>query len=248
MSDTLLTVVSVIVGVAAVGVMAAVVVFFWKLGTKLDGAGVEALAASAAARGWQFAHTREIGRIHRTWSGTTDDVTWTAQHTGISQDGGNEGYRRHTFRWHTTLAGGPAMPLVLIHERSSLDGVEQKTKALPGVLQGIASAAVDRIAPRYFGPAANDVDLSAWRAVDGHGVPGMRVLAPAPDASERLICQRIAPVIASHAAALAAGGEAPAILIQQDALHLAATASVSAADVERAVALGTGIARALTSR
>jgi hypothetical protein len=248
MSDQLVTIVGAFVGVAAIIVVVVAVVYFRTHGLQLQGDSPDRLAAAAAAHGWHFEHSRQIGKVRRAWSGTTDGVAWTAEHVGLSDNSADDSYRQHTFRWRTALANGPVTPLVLVHERSSLQGVDSKTQELPALLRGVASAAIDRVAAVYFGPAAADVDLSSWVAIDGHALPGMRVLAPSQSADGLFTWQRIAPPLGQASASLASGGEPPAILIQRDQLHLASRSDPSAADVERAVTLGAAIARALAAR
>jgi hypothetical protein len=245
MSESLITILGAVFGVAALVVLVAVVIFAWKIMSKQQVTTAGGLAKAAEARGWQFEHHSEIGKIHRKWSATTEGVAWTATHTGIgNEDAGS--HRRHNFRWRAAITDGPAAPLVLIHERSSLDGIDEKTKVLPSFMRGLASAAIDHVPSLYFGAEAADIDLSSWSAVEGHGIAGMRVLAPRADASALVFCERIAPAIVRESDALAAGGRPPVILIRRDALHLASTSDTGDADLERAVRLGVGISRAVS--
>jgi len=248
MSDTVLTIIGSIVGVAAVGVMVAVVVYFWKMASKAQASSTDRFAQSAKVQGWQFEHTAKMGDVRMKWSGSSDGVGWVASHTRLSNDSVDHFYTSNTFRWRAEIENGPASPLILTHERSNLDGVDEKLKKLPGFLRGIASVAIDHVPSAYFGPEAADVDLSKWVAVEGHKIPDMRVLAPVDDPSAFRLAGKVAPAIISESAALAAGSKPPVILIKDEAVHLATTTDITAADLERAVRLGVGIVKALAPR
>lgn len=247
MSDTTLTIIGSVVAVAALAVMVGAVVFFWKLAGRVQQTSQRRLDEQAAERGWQVDHKREIGKVEQRWSGTTEAVSWTAHYTGVEDNSADHSYRRHMFRWTAPLANGPAVPLVLIHDRSSLHGVDTKTQELPGLLRGVASAMIDRVAEAYFGPAGADVDLSRWAAVDGHGLPGMRVLTASPDPSALLVCQRLSTALAQAAPLLQAAGEVPAILIRRDGVHLAAKTQAGDTEIDLFVTLGVGIARSVST-
>jgi len=245
MSDTLLTVIGTVVGIAAIGVMIAGVVILKKGITKLQGSSVEALAASARSKGWQFDHKAEMGSFFRRWAGTTDGVGWTATHEVTRTSSTADGYRQHKFLWQAGVANALGTPVLVLPERSALSTVDEKMARLPGFLKTIGSAAIDRVAPTWFGADAADVDLSTWRPVEGHGIANMRVLVPVADAAALVAVRQLAATLNQHAAALAAFSEPPAILIRPQAVHLAGRTDMSADDVARVVAAGAGIARAL---
>ena len=248
MSDTVLTIIGSIFGVAALGVMVAGSIFFWKLAKKAQAGSIASLAQSAAAHGWKFEHSSKIGQFRRKWSGTTDGIDWVASHTGLKNNSADQVYWNHTFRWRAALENGPSSPLILIHERSKLDGVDEKLQVLPGIIRGLAAKAIDHVASVFFGPEAADVDLSSWAVVEGHKIPGMRVMAPVADARAFSLARRLAPAIISESATLAAGGTPPVILVKPDAAHLATTSDISFADMEQAVRLGVGIVKTLAPR
>lgn len=248
MSDNLLTVVGTVVAIAALGVMVAGGVFFWRMAHRIQASTASALQASAEAHGWQFRRHQEIGLIEDHWSGTTDGVAWTSQHRGVGGNQNDDSYARHTHRWRAALVGGPPSALVAVHERSALDGVDDKVKQLPGFMQGLASAAIDHVASEFFGPDAADVDLSSWQVVEGHGIPGVRMLARTADATSRALARQVAPVLQREPAMVDASSTPPAVLMAPDAVHLAWRSQPSAVDMERGVALGVALARALTSR
>jgi hypothetical protein len=248
MSDTVLTIIGAVVGVAAFGVMVAAVIFFLKLASKAQANSTDSFAKAAAERGWQFEHSAKIGEVRRKWSGNTDGVAWIASHTIMKDIGADNSHWNHVFRWRASLDNGPSSMLILIHERSKLDGVDEKLQVLPGFIRGLAAAAIDHVASVFFGPEAADVDLSSWAVVEGHKIPAMRVMAPVADTRAFTLARHVAPPIISETAALAAGGKPPVILIRRDAVHLATTSDVSVADLERAVRLGAGIVRVLSPR
>lgn len=245
MSDTVLTIIGSIVGVAAFGVVVAGIIFFRKMLGAAKASSTENLAKSATAHGWHFEHSAKIGQVHRKWSGDTDGVSWTASHTGLTNNSADQVHWNHTFRWRAALENGPSSTIILVHERSKLDGVDEKLQELPGFLRGLASLAIDKVASVYFGPEAEDVDLSSWQVVEGHKIPAMRVMAPTAGAQALSLSRLVAPAVIRESAALAGGSKPPVILITHDAVHLATTSSVSDEDFERAVRLGVGIARAL---
>jgi hypothetical protein len=107
MSETVLTIIGSVVGVAAVGVLVAGVIYFWKMASKAQANSTDSLAKSAAARGWRFEHSSKIGEIRRKWSGSTDGVAWIASHTGLTNNSADQLTWNHTFRWRATLASGP---------------------------------------------------------------------------------------------------------------------------------------------
>jgi len=248
MSETVLTLIGAVVGVAAFGVMVAAVIFFLKMAGKAQANSTDSFAKYAAARGWQFEHRTKIGDVRRKWSGNTDGVAWIASHTSTKNNSADQSYWNHVFRWRAGLDNGPSSALILIHERSKLDGVDEKLQVLPSFIRSLAAMAIDRVASVYFGHEAADVDLSTWAAVEGHRIPAMRVLAPVADTRALTLSKLVAPPISSESAALAEGGQPPVILIRRDAVHLATTSDVSVADLERAVRLGAGIVRALSPR
>jgi len=248
MSENVITIIGAVVGVAGFGVLVAAVVFFWKMAGKMQASSTDSLAKSAAARGWKFEHSAKIGEIRRKWSGTTDGVNWVASYTGLNNNSADQSYWTHRFRWRAALENGPSSPLILIHERSSLDGVDEKLEVLPGFIRGLAAAAIDHVPSVYFGPEAADVDLSTWAVVEGHRIPAMRVLAPLADARALMLSKQVAPPIIGESDALAANGKPPVILILHDAVHLASKSEVSAAEVEQAVRLGVSIAKTLAPR
>lgn len=235
-------------GVAAFGLMVAAVIFFWKMAAKAQANSIDSLAKSAAARGWQFEHSTKIGEVRRKWSGNADGVAWIASHTSTKNNSADQSNWSHTFRWRAGLDNGPSSTLILIHERSKLDGLDQKLRQLPGFMRGLAAAAMDHVPSVFFGPEAADVDLSNWAVVEGHKIPATRVMAPVADARALTLARHVASPISSETAALAEGGKPPVILIRRDAVHLATTSDVSFADVERAVRLGAGIVRALSHK
>jgi len=247
MSDMVLTIIGSIVGVAALAVMVAVAIYLPKIIRSTLANSTSSLAKSAAERGWQFEHSARIGEIKRKWSGTTDGIGWTASLAGYSDNSSDEGYWNYTFRWRSSLENGPSSPLILIHNRSKLEGIDEKLPQLPGFIRNLAAVAIDKVASRYFGPEADEVDLSSWVVVEGHSIPDMRVMAPVSDAQAFRLSRRLASAISKHSAALAAGSQPPVILVRQDAVHLATTSDASDADVVRAVNLGVEIVQALRS-
>jgi hypothetical protein len=248
MSDTVLTIIGSFVGIAAIAVMVGVVVYFVKMARSVQVNSTGSLQQAAAARGWQFEHSSKIGEIKRKWSGITDGVAWSASYTGTSNNSADQVFWNHMFRWRAALEKGPSTTLILIHARSKLDGVDDKLQQLPGFIRGLAAVAIDRVAARFFGPQADDVDLSSWALVEGHKIPAMRVMAAVADGQAFRLSRFLEPAITPHSAALAEGRIPPVILVRPDAVHLATTSEVTDADVERAVRLGVDIVKMMQRR
>jgi hypothetical protein len=62
--------------------------------------------------------------------------------------------RNHAFRWRSALENAPSETLILIHERSKLDGVDEKLRQLPGFIRSLVAAAIDHVPSVFFGPEA----------------------------------------------------------------------------------------------
>lgn len=230
--------------------MVVVAAGFWMLAKRMKARTIALAAKDATARGWHLQFTSEGGAEVRRFSGTTGGVAWTAEHRITEKRGGTRDYARYQTRWRADAPGGPSSPVLVIPARSSLTRLDSVADAVPtGLLRSLVDSATDKVIDRYFGAEVGAVvDLPGLARLDGHGVPGARVLAAQAPEALLLLRNRIAPALATEAtlpASVFADSEAPALMLLPGSVHLASRASVSADDIERLARAGAAIVNSL---
>jgi hypothetical protein len=241
MSDQTLLYVGYGIGVVVFAATVAMLVAVWKMLTSLQQSGEQAVARQAAAAGWTLDSRPQGTSIDRRWSGTTQGVSWTAEYRAIDNQADHD--RRHEFRWAAAITGGPTGPILLVHKRSKLAKLDSARKNTPAFLSGLVDMATDKVLDVFFGREAGArADMARLQPVDGHGLAGIQVMAESPSEALIVVQRSLKAPLAAHTFA---GSEAPVILLVADGVHLALRQSVTTADFERAVALGSSLAAAL---
>jgi hypothetical protein len=202
--------------------------------------GEQAVAKQAAAHGWTFESGSRHSDIDRRWSGTTDGVAWTAQYRALHNQ--VDEYRRHEFRWTAAIAGGPASPILVVHERSALAKLDAVRRNTPAFLSGLVNTATDKVLDVFFGrEAGGKADMARLQPVDGHGLPSFQIMAESPAAALVVVQRSLSTPLSQHTFP---AGETPTVLLLTDGVHLALREPVSTTDLEGAVALGSSLAAA----
>jgi hypothetical protein len=195
------------------------------------------LATEAAAKGWHFEAATNSGsdELYR-WRGSTNGIGWTAEHRRI-EDGSREfNNRRDRTHWQAALANGPATPVLIFAEGSS---IWRPASPSDGTLvHKLTAFGFDKALDLYFGSATGaQVDAAALRPVEGARFAGVVVMAADPSAASRVLALGISEPVMQ----LFAGGGAPVILLLPTSIHLARIEPLSTADLERFARGGTAI-------
>ena len=212
------------------------------------------LRRDASARGWTFQARREGGNYIQQWSGTTDFVSWRAEHVQLpsKKNRGNQ----HRARWWADTTRGPGHPILLMgvpkgKEQASFT-VAQGDGLMARMAQKVAGMALDFSLDHYFGKdAGNLVDAAALKPVEGATVPGFIVRAIDPSEASRALFSGLQGAVTAAMrdpqCALADDTHRPWVLLLPRQVSLGRmTGMQTTADVVRMVRAG--VAVALTQR
>ena len=241
MSEQMLIYVSIGVGVVVLMGGVAMVVGVWKMLTAVQQSGEQAVAKQAASNGWTFDTKSRNSDIDRRWTGTTNGIAWTARHHAVNNRDNQS--RHHEFRWVAPITGGPASPILVVHERSALAKLDAARKNTPAFLSGLVDSAIDMGLDGFFGrEAGSRTDMARLQLVDGHGLAGFQILAETPTDALVVVERSLKGPLA--ACEFGGGSETPGVLLLSDGVHLALRTPVSTEDLKDAVALGSSLAAA----
>lgn len=187
----------------------------------------EELQRAAAARGWQFESTREMGLRVQRWTGTTDGVSWVAESMQQTARSKNRD-ARYVQRWHGEWHPGLNSPIVAMGLPRGKEDLGPTIAAGDGFFARMAQKAVgfafDKAIDIYFGDGpGKEVDAGAMHRIDTQ-TPGFVVMAADKNEGARIVSEGLGKALADAAvdqSSVLSDKNRPWILIRPKAITLA---------------------------